>query len=135
MDIKELANRIEKLERVVFGSQTKNLVLRKPSRSGNSEIKKIHFNLNERNFIRTYAGGLSGHKKFTLLLAHIVKGKVGSDVELSDVRAKWNKMTAKNLMGYEFNLKYPNEAKTRGWLDSKKSGVYCLCDNWMDIFN
>lgn len=96
---------------------------------------KLDFGFNERNFIKTYAKGLSGPKKFTLLLAYISKGKVGVEIELSVIRPMWNKMTAKNLMGYAFNLKYPNEAKTQGWIDSKKSGIYHLRQGWLGIFD
>lgn len=96
---------------------------------------KLNFGLNERNFIKTYAKGLSGRKKFVLLLAKITKGKIGTDAELKLIRSKWNKMKSKSLMGYEFNLNYPTEAKTQGWVDSKKSENYHLCDGWMKIFD
>jgi len=96
---------------------------------------KLDFGLNERNFIKTYAKGLSGPKKFTLLLALMARGKVGTDIALDSIRSKWSKMTSKNLMGYEFNLNYPTEAKTRGWVDSKKSSFYHLRDKWMNIFD
>lgn len=96
---------------------------------------KLDFGLNERNFIKNYAKGLSGPKKFTLLLSFMAKGKVGTDIALDSIRSKWGKMTSKNLMGYEFNLNYPTEAKTRGWVDSKKSSFYHLRDKWMSIFD
>ena len=118
------------------GGKQKSKVPSVKTKSDLSAVRpsKLDFGLNERNFIRTYARGLSGPKKFTLLLARITKGKTGADTGLGIVRSKWNKMTVKNLMGYEFNLKYPNEAKTRGWIDSKKSGIYHLLNGWMDIF-
>ena len=95
----------------------------------------LNFTLNERNFIRTYGKGLSGPKKFVLLLALEVKGKVGIEAELDVLRTKWNKMTSKALMGYKFNLFYPNDAKTRGWIDSKKVGHYHLTSEWEKIFD
>ncbi len=100
-----------------------------------TRASNINFKLNERNFIKTYAKGLSGPKKFVLLLAWITKGKVEIDVEVGVIKSKWNKMTAKNLMGYEFNLYYPNQAKTQGWIDSKKHGMYRLHDTWIGIFD
>ena len=103
-------------------------------KSVNATPVKLNFTLNERHFISTYGKGLSGPKKFVLLLARETKGVVGVEIELATLRTKWNKMTAKNLMGYDFNLFYPNDAKTRGWIDSKKPGKYHLCSNWMDIF-
>src|SRR3989344_3007662 len=56
---------------------------------------KLDFGLNERNFIKTYAKGLSGPKKFTLLLALMARGKVGTDIALDSIRSKWGKMTSK----------------------------------------
>ncbi|MBI4243213.1 MAG: hypothetical protein HY606_03905 [Planctomycetes bacterium] len=96
---------------------------------------KLDFGLNERNFIKIHAKGLSGPKKFTLLLAFMAKGKVGTDIALDSLRFKWGKMTSKNLMEYEFNRKYSTEAKTQGWVDSKKSSFYYLTNRWMNIFN
>lgn len=96
---------------------------------------QLNFGLNERNFVRTNGKGLSGPKKFVLLLAREAKGKVEVEVKLDVLRTKWNKMTSKGLMGYKFNLFYPNEAKTNGWIDSKKTGSYQLCDTWMEIFD
>jgi len=75
---------------------------------------RLDFGLNEKNFIKNYARGLSGPKKFTLLLVHMTKGKTGADIEVSAIISKWNKMKAKNLLGYTFNGKYPNEAVTQG---------------------
>lgn len=96
---------------------------------------KLNFELNEKNFIKTYAKGLSGPKKFTLLIAHITKGKTGVDVEIGTISSKWNKMKAKNLLGYAFNSKYPTEAVTQGWVDSKKYGSYHLRQEWMSVFD
>lgn len=100
-----------------------------------ARLTKVDFGLNEKNFIKTYAKGLSGPKKFTLLLAYMTKGKIGIDVEVSKVSNKWKKMKAKNLLGYTFNGKYPNEAVTQGWVDSKKYGSYRLSQGWMGIFD
>lgn len=107
----------------------------KTARAKSAQPAKLDFGLNERNFIKTHAKGLSGPKKFTLLLAYVAKGKVGVEIELSTLRPMWNKMTSKNLMRYAFNLKYPNEAKTQGWIDSKKAGVYHLRQGWLGIFD
>lgn len=122
---------------IAFLSTTPNS---KTTRQSKVRVQKksrpsLNFTLNERNFIRTYGRGLSGPKKFVLLLAFEVKGKVGTEVELDVLRTKWNKMTSKALMGYKFNLFYSNDAKTRGWVDSKKTGSYHLCKTWMEIFD
>ncbi len=107
----------------------------KPASAKSARPAKLDFGLNEKNFVKTYAKGLSGPKKFTLLLAHMTKGKTGADVEVSTINSKWNKMKAKNLLGYAFNRKYPNEAVTYGWVDSKKYGFYHLRPGWMGIFD
>jgi hypothetical protein len=115
-NLTKLLERIERLEEVVFGSgeiksKTRDKVVTKS--------KDIDFLLNERAFVNRYATDKSGPKKFTLLLAFLVKGKNDKNMELSEVKKHWNKMSAKNLLG-KFNMFYPNEAKTRGWVDSKK---------------
>ena len=95
---------------------------------------KLNFELNERNFVKTYAKGLSGPKKFVLLISYFVKGKVGADVDLNIIKSKWSKMTAKNLLGYKFNFFFTDGAKTQGWVDSKKPRIYRLTPAWMNIF-
>lgn len=98
-------------------------------------IGEIDFTLNERNFVKTYGGGLNSPKKFVLLLAYLVQGKVAQDVEVSVVMAKWSKMTSKDLLGTSYNGKYATVAKTSGWIDSKKHGTYRLHSSWMNIFS
>jgi len=142
MNTKDLASRLNEAKNIIedciaalpkTGKESRGKIV--PPTLRPASPTKLKFDLNERNFIKTNAKGLSGPKKFTLLIAHITKGKIGTEVELRIARSKWNKMTAKNLMGYEFNLKYPNEAKTQGWIDSKKNGTYHLRSNWMEIFD
>jgi hypothetical protein len=128
-NLTKLLERIERLEEVVFGSgeiksKTRDKVVTKS--------KDIDFLLNERAFVNRYATDKSGPKKFTLLLAFLVKGKNDKNMELSEVKKHWNKMSAKNLLG-KFNMFYPNEAKTRGWVDSKKHGSYCLTNEWKKV--
>lgn len=131
---KDILTRLERLEKAVFNSgNNKPVAKRVDTRS--SRTTKLDFGLNKKNFIKTYAKGLSGPKKFTLLLAHITKGKIGADIEIGAISGKWNKMKAKNLLGYAFNGKYPNEAVTQGWVDSKKYGFYHLRQGWMSIFD
>lgn len=96
---------------------------------------KIDFTLNERNFVKTHAHGMNGQKKFVLLLAYVTKGKTGADVEGAKITSLWRKMTAKELLGYPYNDKYPTAAKTSGWVDSKKHGTYHLRGTWVEIFS
>ncbi|MFZ3012038.1 MAG: hypothetical protein WA060_03545 [Minisyncoccia bacterium] len=109
-----------------------NRVKKKGERSA---VSNVDFSLNERNFIKTYAKGMSGPKKFTLLLAFMAKGRTNVDVEMSAISTKWSKMTGKDLLGYKFNLYYSVTAKTSGWVDSKKHGTYHLRNTWMNIFS
>lgn len=145
MDTKEILSQLNEARAIIDNcinalskgcSNQKSGVSPVKAQNGTTLVRpnKLDFGLNERNFIRIYARGFSGPKKFALLLAFITKGKVGADIGLDIIRSKWNKLTAKNLMGYKFNLKYPNEAKTQGWIDSKKSGVYHLRQDWTNIF-
>ncbi len=119
-DIKEIIARIEKLEKMVFAPSKKNKVW-------NSE--NFDLNLNERSFAKRYVAGKSGPRKFTLLVAYLVKGEIGRDIKLNIIKSCWNRMKAKSLLG-RFNMFYPNEAKTKGWVDSKEYGMYCLTKEW-----
>src|SRR5260221_4836968 len=127
---KNVLTRLKNLEATILGNDEKESEAVNPQHPA-----RLNFDLNERTFVKTYARDFSGPKKFVLLLSHVAKGKVGVEIELKTIRAKWNKMTAQNLMRYKFNLKYPNEAKTQGWIDSKKVGIYHLRSNWMEIFD
>lgn len=122
-ELREILKRVEKLEKSVFGDHKK-----KPN-VGNREID---FTLNERNFVKTYAKHMSGSKKFTLLVAYLAKGKQ-ADVEGDKIVSLWNRM--RSILGYSFNPKYTTEAKTNGWVDSKKRGYYFLRNNWKEILS
>src|ERR1022692_603427 len=74
----------------------------------------------ERAFFKTYAMGLSGAKKFVLVVAYLGKGHEGCEVALVDVKSRWNRMTS--LLG-EFNGYFTNAAKEQGWVDGRKKGM------------
>lgn len=95
--------------------------------------KGLDFHLPERAFIRAYARNLSGPKKFVLLIAYLAKGKVNVDVQLRDVEKHWNRMTSPSLLDGKFNRFYSNAARERGWVDTKKAGIYVLRPTWMDV--
>jgi hypothetical protein len=126
-DLTQIIIRIEKLEKAVFDSGE----AKKKSKLS-THSKDIDFSLNARTFIKRYAIDKSGPKKFTLLLAFLAKGEIGKNMELSEIRKYWNRSKAKNLLR-KFNMFYPNDAKTRGWVDSKKYGSYCLRDEWENV--
>jgi hypothetical protein len=132
--IPDIVKRLERLEKAVFGPKHGGAAGQRSHRTSVSAPAKIDFELNERNFVKTYAKGMNGAKKFTLLLALMAKGKIGEAIEVSAIRSRWNKIKAKNLLGYPFNVNYPNAAKTHGWVDTKKYGTYFLRNTWMKIF-
>lgn len=126
-NLTKIIERIEKLEKAVFGSGSTKQTITKTVRRDN-----ISFSVNERAFAKRYATDKSGPKRFTLLLAYLVKGEVDKNIELSEIKKHWNKMSAKNMLG-KFNMFYPNDAKNRGWIDSKEYGKYNLTAEWKDI--
>ncbi len=127
-NIARLTQRIERLEKAVFGKSDS-----KTKQKDNIAVPvEISFSLNERAFVKRCAANKSGPKKFTLLLAYLTKGKVGENVTLADIKKHWNKMKAKSLLG-QFNMFYPNYAKTHGWVDSKEYGSYMLTKEWEGV--
>ncbi len=128
-DLKQIISRIEKLEKTVFGNSKP-----KKSEEKSEDVSPIDivFSLNERAFVKRYAAGKSGPKKFVLLLAYFAKGEIGKNIELSIIRKHWDKMSAKQLLG-KFNMFYPSDSKTRGWIDSKEYGSYILTKEWRGV--
>jgi len=127
LDLKEIINRIERLEKAVFGSSK---VKKKIEEKKIELTTDIDFSLNERAFVKRYTADKSGPKKFVLLLAYLAQGEIGKYVELSEVKNRWGKM--KSLLG-NFNMFYPNQAKTNGWVDSQKYGSYTLTKEWENV--
>lgn len=123
----EIIKRIDKLEEAVF-DDGKN----KMKSASKISTRNIDFSINERAFVKRYAVDKSGPKKFTLLLAYFAKGEVDKNFDLSDIKNHWNKMSAKNMLG-KFNMFYPNDAKNRGWIDSKEYGKYNLTNEWNNV--
>ncbi|MFA6918899.1 MAG: hypothetical protein WC244_02160 [Patescibacteria group bacterium] len=126
-NLTEIIKRIEKLEEVVFNNGKKTKATPKGS------TQNIDFSINERAFVKRYAISKSGPKKFTLLLAYFAKGEVNKNIKLSEIKEYWEKkMSAKNMLG-KFNMFYPNDAKNRGWVDSKEHGKYNLTNEWKNV--
>lgn len=90
----------------------------------------LSFSLNQRAFMKKHAKSLSGSKKFTLLLAHSVKGKIGEVVSVEKLVSEWNRM--KGVLGSAFNPAHATRAKENGWIDSPKKGVYALSTSWKE---
>lgn len=97
--------------------------------------KDLDFSRSARAFIKEYGAGMSGPKKFTLLLAYLVKGDMKTKASLTEVEKNWSKMTAKNLMGMKFNRFYTSQARENDWVSTEKSGSYHLRSSWKDIFD
>jgi hypothetical protein len=80
-----------------------------------------------------YAKGLSGSQKFTLLVAHIAKGKPGHAISVEQITTEWNRV--KGVTGSAFNPAHATRAKEYGWIDSPKRSFYALSDTWKEAIS
>jgi hypothetical protein len=92
---------------------------------------KLSFSLNSRAFMNKYARGMTGSRKFTLLLAHLAQGKVDQEISRERVASEWNRM--KSVLGGPYNGAHATRAKAEGWIDSAKWGHYQLSDSWKEV--
>ncbi len=99
---------------------------RKPARS--RQVAELDFSLPIRPFIKRYAKGASGPRKFAILVARLAEGDVKAEIAFKDIEKQWNKMT--QLMDGRFNSAHASRAKDNGWVDSPKLGVYKLLSGW-----
>jgi len=88
-----------------------------------------------RPFVKQYGIGMSGPKKFTLVLAYLAGGDPSKNVSLEEIKKHWNKMTAKGLLGMKFNRFYSANAKDNDWVNTEKTGLYHLRPSWKKIFD
>ena len=95
----------------------------------------LDFTMPPRAFVKKYCDGLNGAKKFTLLLAYLTQGDVAKTIPLSDIEARWNKMTGKGLLGMKFNRLYTSQARENDWASTEKTGSYSLRPSWKAIFD
>jgi len=93
----------------------------------------LDFDKPMRPFIKQYAKGMSGPKKFTLLLSRLVKGNLKQEITLEEIEKNWNKMKSEDLLGMDFNRSFAGRAKNNDWVDSNRRGVYNLRPSWMAI--
>ena len=126
--------RLNRLEEVVFGSQ-RGTSEPKTKQLSNPALGDINFELNPRKFVKIYAQGMNGKKKFVLLLAHRAKGQLRQPIGVADIKRDWNSMKSKDLLGMPYNRYYPTAAKTEGWIDASETGTYFLVEAWMEIFS
>ena len=92
------------------------------------QMTQLDFSLPVRPFIKRYARGASGPRKFAILVARLAKGDAKAEVAFKDIEKQWNKMT--QLMGGRFNSAHASRARDNGWVDSPKHGVYKLLGDW-----
>jgi len=119
----------ECLRRVRNGSRPQNPRIRR-ARTPQPRTSQIDLDKPIRPFIKSYARGLSGPKKFALVLGWLCKGDLKREVELKEVEKCWNNMTS--LLEMRFNRFFPARAKENDWVDSKKKGFYNLRPTWKD---
>jgi hypothetical protein len=93
-----------------------------------TQMSDPDFSLPLRPFIKRYAAGASGPRKFAILVARMANGDLKTEIAISEIEGRWNRMTA--LMGGPFNGAHATRAKDHGWVDSPKHGVYKLLDGW-----
>lgn len=94
---------------------------------------EVDFSKPFRPFVKKYAKGKSGPKKFVLLVAYLTNGDMSKSISLNDVETHWKKM--KSLLGGDFNRFYSSQAKDRDWVDSPKQGFYVMRPNWKNVLN
>ena len=94
---------------------------------------KIDFSMPLRPFVIKYSKGMSGPKKFTLVLSYLAGGSLEKRIELAEIEKTWDKMTG--ILGMKFNRFYSQTAKDSDWVTSEKKGTYSLRPLWMEIFD
>jgi hypothetical protein len=108
----------------------------KPRQPRNRKPASPHVDFKKpvRPFVKSYGGGLSGPKKFTLLLSWLAAGDLRKEVSLAEIKNQWNRMTGKTLLGMEFNGFFAAQAREEDWVELKKKGIYALRPDWRRIF-
>jgi hypothetical protein len=124
----------ECLKEVADAAKPKRTTKKPPGLSHVAQPPSIDFDKPLRPFVKQYAKGLSGTKKFVLLLSRLVGGDPKKEVAVVEIQKQWNKMKAKSLLGLDFNDFYPTNAKDHDWVESRKKGFYNLRPSWKEIF-
>jgi len=133
--LNDILIRIAKLEDKVFG-QSKATSSKQPRIANEKQPPNtLDFSMPIRPFVKRHGVGMSGPKKFALLVAYLAKGDLKKTIQFVEIKKHWNKMTAKSLLGMEFNTFYPASAKENNWVNSEKSGSYSLRPSWKAIFS
>ncbi|MGH9862186.1 MAG: hypothetical protein ACRD35_02050 [Candidatus Acidiferrales bacterium] len=104
---------------------------KKPAEAKSHGPLHVEFDKPLRPFMKSDAKGLSGPKKFALLLSRLTKGDLKKEVALKEIERDWNRMTS--LLEMKFNRFFPAQAKDNDWVESKKKGFYNLRPDWKNI--
>jgi hypothetical protein len=116
------------LVRVSRSAKTSRAVAK--TRAAPRPATNLSFSLNALAFMKKYARSMSGSRKFTLLLAHLVQGKTGQEIAGERIASAWNRM--KSVLGGAYNGAHATRAKAEGWIDSPKWGHYALSSSWRE---
>ena len=130
----ERLKEIEKLAKECMSGLDSKIETQKTKGNIRVSNKNIDFDIPIRAFVKKYSKGLSGPKKFALLVAYFSKGELKKEIQLDEVEKNWNKMKSKQLLGMEFNRNCSIRAKENDWVETKKHGVYSLRPLWKGIF-
>lgn len=133
--ITNLEQQFQKLETLILKNQGNENISTDISIPQNEE-GGLNFNLDIRAFVKRYVAGKkkkSGPQKFVFLLAYMSQGNMDKDIEVKEIKKKWDKMKSKELLGIPFDAKTATRAKTNGWVRSRKHGSYHLTKSWIEV--
>ena len=116
------------LVRVSKSAKTSKAVAK--THAASRPVTNLSFSLNTLAFMKKHAKSMSGSRKFTLLLAHLVQGKTGQEISGKQIASAWNRM--KSVLGGAYNAVHATRAKAEGWINSPKRGHYALSDSWKE---
>lgn len=128
----DILRRIAKLEDAVFG---KGNAISTTHHAKQKSSESLDFSMGIRGFVKRHAKGMSGPKKFTLLLAYLAKGDLDKTILFVEIKKHWNNLTAKSLLGMEYNSFFASSAKESDWVKTEKNGSYNLRPSWKAIFS
>jgi hypothetical protein len=138
-NLNEIAAKLQEINRLVAEcvaicglAPIKSTLVKKVEKSKTSSVD---FSIPIRPFIKKYASGMSGPKKFTLLVAYLTQGDLKKTVNLEDIKSQWNKMTSKALLGMKFNLFYSSSAKDNDWVHTPSTATYAVRPSWKNILS
>ena len=137
--ITDLEQRVQKLETLLSKNHSNEKVKADTDTPQEKEVDldfDLDFDLDIRAFVKRYVAGKNkknGPQKFVFLLVYMSQGDITKDIEVKDIRKRWNKMIDKELLGTSFDGKNANRAKNNGWVRSRKYGSYHLTKNWKEV--